>query len=167
MTTETRNTVTYVFLFIVLLTAIAALASNLGLFGLDPDSNFSKTSLVSILVEVAAAVIYVWQTGALQPNTVSAFIPLSQNTESSIGNLDPDNCTYIVRSIKSEIKDEGKVAAVLRNAAWEFRLPSPKMLDDSITLRLVEKDGTVWEVRPFYPLSTQVTAVREILPLNK
>jgi hypothetical protein len=155
-----RNAITIVFLFILLLTAVAAVFANLGLWGLDPNSLFAKTTLGAVLVEIVSALILVWKTGVLHPRTVSAAILFSDHTNSAHVDLDPNGCTYEVRDMRAKIKSTGKLSVVLGHTGWECKFPSPKSLDDSITLKLSERGGTVWEVRPFYPLSREVKAVQ-------
>jgi hypothetical protein len=155
-----RNAVTIVFLFIVLLTAVAAVLANLGLWGLDPNSTFAKTTLGAVLVEIVTALILVWKTGVLQPTAVSAAIHFSNGTSADDIELDPNGCTYEIRDMRSKIKMTGSLSVVWGHAGWECKFPSPKSLDDSITLKLTERGGRLWEVRPFYPLSREVEAVQ-------
>lgn len=159
MPAEIRNTVTYVFLFILLLTAVAAVFANLGLFGLDPNSNFAKTTLGAVLLEIIAAVVLVWKTGALQATHISAAIRFPNDVQADGVDLDHSSCYYEIRNMKAEVKSSGKVSVVWGYAGWECRFPSPGDLDESITLMLKEKNGKVWEVRPFYPLSRDVSAI--------
>jgi predicted membrane channel-forming protein YqfA (hemolysin III family) len=160
MSVKLRNIITYVFLFIILVTAIAAVIANLGLFNLDPDSNFAKTTLGGVLLEIVGAVIYVWRTSALQPVTGSAIIQLDGNVDPENIDWNPDLCSYEVRDMQAQVISTGKLNIVLGHAGWECKFPSPGDLDESITFRLTEKNGNVWEVRPFYPLSKEVVAVR-------
>ncbi len=160
MAPRTRTVVTYVFLFIILVTAMAAVAANLGLFGLDPTSNFAKTTLAGVLVEIAGAVIYVWRTSALGPGNVSAVIHFEDEDEPENINWDLEACTYQVRDMQAEVKSNGKLNIVWEHAGWECKFPSPEKLDESVTLTLTDKQGRVWEVRPFYPLSREVNAVK-------
>jgi hypothetical protein len=160
MSIQTRNLITYVFVFIILITAVAAVVSNLGLFGLDPNSNFAKTTLGGVLMEIAGAVIFVWRTSALQSGSVSAIIRFPKNINPESINWDPESCSFEVRDMQAKVKSSGKLNVVLGHAGWECKFPTPGDLDESITLRLTEKGGTVWEVRPFYPLSREVEAVK-------
>jgi hypothetical protein len=160
MSNEVRNVVTIVFVFIVLLTAVAAVAANLGLFGLDPNSAFAKVTLGAVLVEIVTAVLLVWRSGGLMPSVASAVIAF-EGEEDPKGvdlDLDAEDCTYRVTDMRAKVKETGKVGLVYGNAGWECKFPSPKELDVSVTLRLVEKSGKAWEVRPFYPLSRDVKA---------
>jgi hypothetical protein len=159
MPPEIRNVATVVLLLILLLTAVAALLANLGLFGLDPNSNFAKTTLAAVLLEVVAAVVLVWKTGALQRTFVSAIIRFPDDIQPGSVDLDLSLCCFEVRDMKAEIKSSGKVNVVWGFAGWECRFPSPTDLDESITLTLKERNGRTWEVRPFYPLSRDVVAV--------
>ena len=160
MPIQTRNLITYVFLFIILITAIAAVVSNLGIFGLDPDSNFAKTTLTGVLVEIVTAGIYIWRTSALQSGTVSATIRFPNTTNPESIKWDPESCSFEVRDMQAKVKSSGKLNVVLGHAGWECKFPPPGDLDESITLTLTERGGTVWEVRPFYPLSREVEAVK-------
>ena len=158
MSSEVRNIVGVVLVFIVLLTAVAAVAANLGVFGLDPDSTFAKTTLGAVLVEIVSAVVYVWRSGGLVPSMASASIAFEGEADPKGVELDADSCTYKITDMKAKVKESGKVGLVYGHAGWECKFPGPKELDVSVTLRLVEKRGKVWEVRPFYPLSRDVTA---------
>ena len=158
MPPEIRNIVTLVLLFILLLTAVAAVVANLALFGLDPNSNFAKTTLGAVLIEIAAAMVLVWRTGALKPAHVSAAIRFPVMPPDSV-DLDLASCYYEVRDVRAEVRQSGRVNVVFGHAGWECRFPSPTDLDESITLTLKEKNGRMWEVRPFYPLSRDVNAV--------
>jgi hypothetical protein len=158
MSNEVRNIVAIVLVFIVLLTAVAAVAANLGLFGLDPDSTFAKTTLGAVLIEIVSVVVYVWRSGGLSPSMASALISFEGHDDPRRVELDAQACTYRVTDMRAKVKDAGKVGLVYGHAGWECKFPSPKELDVSVTLRLVEKGGRVWEVRPFYPLSRDVSA---------
>jgi hypothetical protein len=161
MPTKIKNIVTLSLLFILLFTAIAAVLANLGLFGLDPNSNFAKTTLGAVLIEIISAVVLVWKTGALQSNYISASIKFTSDGQVENVSLDPDGCSYEIRNMKAEIKDTGKVNVVWGVGGWECKFPSPTDLDESITLTLKERTGKVWEVRPFYPLSRDVSAIEQ------
>lgn len=158
MSTEMRNVVAMVLVFIVLLTAVAAVAANLGIFGLDPDSTFAKTTLGAVLVEIVSAVIYVWRSGGLVPTMASAIVAFEGESDPGAIDLDAEGCTYRITDMRANVKESGKVGLVYGHAGWECKFPSPKELDVSVTLRLVERGGRVWEVRPFYPLSRDVSA---------
>ncbi|MFX0138571.1 MAG: hypothetical protein ACFFDN_33315 [Candidatus Hodarchaeota archaeon] len=162
MTQKVKNIITFVFLFIILITAISAVLANLGLFGLDPNSNFAKTTLGAVLVEIVAAVIGVWKTGVLQSPTISATINFSNNDGVEDIDLNPNGCFYEVRDMKANIKSKGKLGIVWSHGGWECRFPSPQDQYDSIILKLTEKNGNKWEVRPFYPLTKEVEAQKEI-----
>jgi hypothetical protein len=161
ITPEERQITTYVFLFIVLLTAVAAVAANLGLFGLDPNSNFAKTTLLAVLVEIVAAVIIVWRTTTLEETSVSAVIELPAGMDPDQVDWDANGCFYELRDIQAEVKSKQKLSVVFGHAGWECKIPRPNNLDDSVTFTLTEKNGTTWEVRPFYPLSRTVVAVKQ------
>lgn len=162
MTQKVKNIITFVFLFIILITAISAVLANLGLFGLDPNSNFAKTTLGAVLVEIVTAVIGVWKTGVLQSPTISATINFSNNDGVEDIDLNPNACLYEVRDMKANIKSKGKLGIVWSHGGWECRFPSPQDQYDSIILKLTEKNGNKWEVRPFYPLTKEVEAQKEI-----
>jgi hypothetical protein len=159
MSSEIRNIITFSFLFILLLTAVAAVLANLGLFGLDPNSNFAKTTLGAVLVEIVSAVILVWKSGILAPSFVSATIKFPQDIEANEIDFDISACCYEIRDSLAKVKASGKINVVLGNGGWECRLPAPSDPDESITLTLKEKNGKIWEVRPFYLLSRDVTAI--------
>jgi len=161
MPSSLRNATTIVFLSIVVLTAISALLSNLGIGGLDPNSNFAKTTLGLVLVEIVGAVIIGWKAGILTPTTISAVIEFS-GQDSGYINLDLASCTYEIRDVKAKVKSTGRLNIVWGFAGWECKFPSPNDLDDSIMLRLQEKKGKKWEVRPFYPLSRGIEEIENL-----
>ena len=160
MSEKIKNVITYVFLFIILITAMAAVLANLGLFGLDPKSNFAKTTLGAVLFEIITAVIGVWKTGVLRSTTISATINFSDNELRDI-DLNPNACFYEIRDMKAKIKSTGKLGVVWSHGGWECRFPSPQDQHDSILLTLTEKNGEKWEVRPFFPLTKEVNAQKE------
>jgi hypothetical protein len=159
MPSRVRDIVTFSLLFILLLTAIAAVFANLGVFGLDPKSNFAKTTLGAILIEIVSAVVLVWKTGALRSLSISATIRFPQDIQPEDLHFDVTACCYEIRNMKAEVKSFGKISVVFGNGGWECRMPAPEDFDDSITLTLKEKCGRVWEVRPFYALSRDVKAI--------
>ena len=163
MTTVKKSTV-YVLLVIVLLTSVAALAANLGVFGLDPNSNFAKVSLTAILVEIVGAFVYLAkQAYSGSPMTISAMIKFPDTIDQShLSNMqwDHSKCVYEIRDRQAQIESQGQVTVVLGSGGWECKLPNVNGLDDSIELRIVENNGKVWEVPSFYPL-TCTLKVRE------
>ena len=160
LTRQTIAAITWVLLFIVLITAIAAIAANLGLGGLDPESSFAKTTLKAVLVEIVVALVYVWRSGALRPTTVSASIRFPDGVDPKDVDLDPGDCKYEIRDAKSDVKGSDNLAVVQQWGNWTCKLPYPEEPDYSMILRLKERNGTEWEVRPFYPLSQSVRATK-------
>jgi hypothetical protein len=157
-----RKLVIYALVAIVLLTSVAALAANLGLFGLDPGSNFAKVSLSAILVEAAVTFFFLArQVFSGSSKTISATIKFPDTIDQShLLNMrwDLPKCMYEVRDTQAQIKDQGQVVIVLDNSGWECKLPNVRGLDDSIELRIVEDNGKVWEVPSFYPLTRTLEA---------
>ena len=92
------------------------------------------------------------------PSMASAVISFEGEGDPKGVELDAEGCTYRITDMRAKVMESGKVGLVYGHAGWECKFPSPKELDVSVTLRLVEKGGKVWEVRPFYPLSRDVTA---------
>lgn len=160
MPPKLRDIITYVFLFIVLITAVAAVLANLGLFGLDPNSNFAKTTLGAVLVEIVAAMILVWKTGILQPSSILAAIIFPDGVSPVNVDLDLDACFYEIRDMRAQVKNKDKLGVVWERGGWQCRLPRPPDPTHLMILRLTERNGTKWEVRPFHPLSREVKATK-------
>lgn len=158
-----RRSTAYVLLAIVLFTSIAAVAANLGLFGLDPNSNFAKVTLTSVLVEIVAAFVYLAkQTYNNEPTTITAAIKFPNSVdESHLSNVrwDHANCIYEVMDAQANVTSRGQIALVLGNGGWECKIQNLDDIDNSVELRLVEEDGVVWEVPRFYPLTRTVNAI--------
>ena len=157
MTDSMQGPTTAVLLFIVLMTAIAAVAANLGVFGLDPESRFAQVTLSAVLVEVAAAVIFIWKARALEPSTVIARIRFPDGAHAEDISLDLDSCSYEIRGSASKVRS-GRPSLTYGNAGWECRIPSPTGMEQAVRLTLVDRSNRRWEVRPFYPLARDVDA---------
>lgn len=157
-----KKTTAYTLLSIVFLTSVAAIAANLGLFGLDPNSSFAKVSLTAVLVEIVGAFVYLArQSYTSQLTAISAVIRFPDDIDHNrLADMrwDYTKCTYEIMDGKARVKSSGNMAVVLGDGGWECRVPTPDELDDSVELRMVEDNGTVWEVPGFYPLTRTLTA---------
>ncbi len=159
MKDSTAVVTTYVFLFILLLTALCALAANLELFGLDSDSNFARATLAGVLLEVAGALVIVWKTKGASQADVIAVIQFPEGIAAEDVSLDVSRCRFELLADGKVLK-QGSANASFDVGGWVCRLPTPSDANQIVSLKLFDDAGSEWRVKPFYPLSKSVSAAR-------
>ena len=74
--------------------------------------------------------------------------------------LDIDQCVLEVRSRDGQMKPRVTPNLTWGHGGWYFQLPANIQLSDSVRLKLVERDGKKWIVKPFNPFHTKREVIR-------
>lgn len=150
-----RRTVLFVFLFIIVITAIAGVLALLGLFP-KADPQFGRWIMGVLLVEILAAVI-----GFLKyrPEAMFVNILFPPSIKPQKVDLDQNKCTYEIRDKDGNVKSY-KVVPIVGPGGVQCRLSSNVNPSDYVRLNLIEKNGKEWEVPYFCPYVTNQVAVK-------
>ena len=145
------------FVAITVITALVALAANIGLFGEDVRlSNFSSWALTAVLAEIIGATVLAFRRLVVAPGTVYVNVDFPDKDPIDV-DLDGDSCTYQIT--RDHDKIENRAIIVFGEGGWQCQLPPSVRATDIVQLSLIERTGQKWEVRPFRPMITTQTAL--------
>ena len=150
-----RRTVLIVFLFIIVVTAIAGVLTLLGLFP-KADPQFGRWIMGVLLVEILGAVV-----GFLKyrPEAMFVNILFPPKIQPQKIDLDQNKCTYEIKDKDGKVKS-GNIVPMPGPGGFQCRLSYNVNPSDYVKLNLVEKNGKQWEVPYFCPYVTNKAAVR-------
>lgn len=150
-----RHLALLAFLAITVATAIAVLIAAIGWLP-HADPKLVAWGIPAVLGEIVATVILYVKA----PPSHTIRINLAFEAEEAAG-IDLDtSATYMVLDNSGREKIRGTVVPILGPGGYQVTLPSAVDAEDSVSLSFQEREGAVWDVRPFLPYVQTQPAIR-------
>jgi hypothetical protein len=153
-----RDLILVILVFLVVVTAFAVLAANLGWIP-HPSPNFATWGLASVLAEIMALFVFVskWTFRERKPSVIL----VAPRNPPGLQFLDITQIDWVQQECFvrcGPVKKQVSVVPDLVGSAFRVLLPDGLMEklkdDDLVELELVDAKGNHWHVRPFLPLQT-------------